>query len=114
MTFIEAIAKMEGFNADPKNIPTRDNNPGDIVSGAFTKSHGQSGTDGRFAKFPTPEAGFAALKALLTNHYLGLTVAAAVNRYAPPIENDTNHYIDIVCKLSGLRPETILTAENIG
>jgi len=114
MTFIEAIAKMEGFGANPKNIPTRNNNPGDIVAGKFTQAHGASGADGRFAVFPTAEAGFDALRALLVRHYAGSTVRDAINRYAPPIENDTDHYVNIVCKLSGLTPETILTAENIG
>jgi hypothetical protein len=114
MTFIEAIAKMEGFGAKPTNIPTRNNNPGDIIAGKFTAGHGAVGQDGRFAVFPDAATGFEALRVLLTNHYAGSTVREAVNRYAPPIENDTNHYIDIVCKLSGLKPETVLTKENIG
>lgn len=113
-TFIEAIAQMEGFGVNPHNIPTRDNNPGDIVAGKFTSAHGQTKTDGRFAVFPTAEAGFAALRALLVGHYAGSTVREAINRYAPPIENDTDHYVNIVCKLSGLTPETVLTKENIG
>lgn len=114
LTLIDAIAKMEGFGANPKNIPTRDNNPGDIVAGAFTKAHGQTGTDGRFAVFASAEDGFSALRALLTHHYVGSTVREAINRYAPPIENDTDHYVNIVCKLTGLTPDTVLTAENIG
>ena len=114
MTFIEAIAKMEGFGASPKNIPTRNNNPGDIVAGKFTAAHGATGADGRFAVFPDAETGFDALRALLVGHYAGSTVREAINRYAPPIENDTDHYVNIVCKLSGLTPETVLTQENIG
>lgn len=108
-----AIAQMEGWG-HPGNIPTRDNNPGDIVAGGFTAAHGQSGTDGRFAVFPTPAAGLAALRALLTAHYLGMTIRDAMNKYAPPVENNTNRYIDVVCELTGLTPDTILTAENIG
>lgn len=114
ITLLEAIAKMEGFGANPHNIPTRNNNPGDIVAGTFTKSHGSTGADGRFAVFPTAEAGFSALRALLTKHYAGMSLKDAINKYAPPVENNTTNYVDVVCKLTGLTPETVLNEENIG
>lgn len=124
MTFIEAIAKMEGFGANPSNIPTRCNNPGDICAGQFANAHGAipaapdphnpGGPPCRYAVFPNADAGLAALRALLTAHYAGLTVAMAVARYAPATENDTNEYIDNVCAWTGLTPLSVLTAENIG
>jgi len=114
MKFIEAIARMEGWGVKG-DIPTRDNNPGDIDNGKFAQAHGAiPNTPGRFAQFPTAEAGFAALRALLAQHYIGLTVTAALNKYAPPVENNTNRYVGCVCEWTGLTPETILTAENIG
>ena len=114
MTFIEAIARMEGWGVKG-DIPTRDNNPGDIVNGKFAQAHGAlAGTTGRFAQFPTPAAGFAALRDLLCQHYVGMTVADALNKYAPPVENNTNRYIGCVCGWTSLTPETILTVENIG
>lgn len=115
LTFIEAIAKEEGFGANPQNQPTRRNNPGDIEDGPFAQAHGALPSDGtRFAHFPDAATGFAALRALLMAHYLGLTVAAALNKWAPPVENQTNMYIGNVSKWTGLTPETVLTAENIG
>ena len=115
LTFMHAMAKMEGFGASPTNIPTRRNNPGDIEEGRFAQSHGALPSDGnRFAAWPTPDAGFAAMRALLTSAYLGLTVHDALNKWAPPVENDTSAYEAFVCKESGLQPTDILTADNIG
>lgn len=104
---------MEGWGV-AGDLPTRDNNPGDICAGSFTESEGALSAPGRFAVFATPDEGFKALRDLLTRHYLGLTVAAALNRYAPPVENDSNLYIANVCKWTGLTAETVLTAALIG
>jgi hypothetical protein len=115
LTLIEAIAKMEGFGADPENLPTRRNNPGDIVDGEFAQIHGALPSDGsRFAAFPDATTGFAALRALLTEHYLGMTVHDALNKYAPPVENDTSAYESFVCKETGCQPTDVLTAALIG
>ena len=116
MTFIEAIAKEEGYGI-AGDIPTRDNNPGDLCAGGFATAHGATGVDpknGRFAVFATPEIGFQALRVLLNKHYLGMTIHNALNKYAPPVENDTSSYEANVCKWTGLSKETVLTAENIG
>ncbi len=121
LTFIQAIARDEGFDV-PGTRPYRNNNPGDIEYGRFARAHGSAGpeilpdgTQGRFATFPTPEIGWAALKALLqSTGYLGLTVAEALNRWAPPSENQTNSYIANVVRWTDLTPETKLTAENVG
>lgn len=113
-TVIEAIARMEGWGV-AGNLPTRNNNPGDIDNGRFAQAHGaEPGTAGRFAYFPTPAAGFQALRELLLAGYVSLTLEAALNKYAPPCENQTNAYIANVCEWTGLTPETVLTAENIG
>jgi hypothetical protein len=114
LTIIQAIARMEGWGI-VGDLPTRNNNPGDIDNGRFAKAHGaEPGTSGRFAVFETPADGFSALRALLLAAYVGLTVEAALNKYAPPCENQTNAYIGNVCKWTGLTPDTILTVENIG
>ncbi len=52
----------------------RNNNPGNIEYGPFAISHGATGTDGRFAIFPTKDAGVAAMDALLAKNYKGLTI----------------------------------------
>jgi hypothetical protein len=115
-TFIEAIAREEGWGV-AGDIPTRDNNPGDIEVGGFATREGATGRDprnSRFATFATPEAGMQALRDLLTDHYLGMTIHDALNKYAPPVENDTSSYEANVCAWTGQTPETILTAELIG
>ncbi len=113
MTLIEAIARMEGWGV-PEAHPTRDNNPGDICAGEFSRAAGAAGADGRFAVFPSPDAGFKALRDLLTRHYVGMTLQAAIAKYAPACENDTARYVANVCAWTGLEPSTILTTENIG
>jgi hypothetical protein len=112
-TIMQAMAQMEGFYKSGTR-PERNCNPGDIEWGRFTQAHGATGGDPRFAIFPTVDAGFAAMRALLLSAYAGLTLAVAMNKWAPPVENQTNVYIKVVCELTGLTPDTILTAENIG
>ena len=111
-TFMEAIAQMEGFNT-PGTLPNRRNNPGDIIEGQFAQAHGALASDGsRFAAWPDAPAGFAAMRTLLTEHYLGLTVAQALNKWAPPSDgNDTSAYTAGVCEMTGLTPDTVLTSE---
>lgn len=113
MTFMEAIARQEGFYVEGTR-PNRNNNPGDIEAGKFSAAHGATGSDGRFAIFPDADSGFAAMRALLTIAYLGLTVEQALNKWAPPVENQTNIYIDHVCEWTGMQPTDVLTADNIG
>jgi hypothetical protein len=114
LTFMQAIAREEGFNA-PGTLPNRRNNPGDIEDGPFAQANGALPSDGtRFAHFPDADTGFAAMRVLLNQNYLGLTVSQALNKWAPPVENATNAYIDNVCTWTGLTPDTVLTAELIG
>jgi hypothetical protein len=104
MTLLEAMARQEGFYVKGSR-PQRNNNPGDIEYGKFARAHGAIGTDGRFAIFPDAETGFAAMRALLASAYKGLTVAEALNKYAPPVENETNVYLAHVCGWAGVTPE---------
>ena len=90
----------------------RNNNPGNIEYGKFAKAHGAIGTDGRFAVFPSYQAGRAAKEQLLFNStgYSGKTLAQAITRYAPHFENDTNGYIGTVARDTGVDPNTPLSA----
>lgn len=104
MTLCEAIAKEEGFGI-PNGRATRNNNPGDLEYGHFAIANGADKIEflnpprvPRFAHFPTAVIGFAAMRALLIMHYSGLTVRQAIMKYAPPIENQTDEYIDNICK----------------
>ena len=68
--------------------PIRNNNPGNLEYGAFAKSHGAVGSDGRYAVFPTIQSGYRCKIALLkTPKYQVLSIADAFERYAPRSEN---------------------------
>ena len=104
VSILEAIARMEGWH-DPASRCRRNNNPGNIEAGRFATAHGACGSDERFATFPTPEAGFAAMRALLSApSYENLTVAEAIARWAPANENDTAAYVRNVCEWCGCSP----------
>lgn len=108
MNFLQAVAREEGFYAVGSR-PQRNLNPGDIEWGKFAQAHGAISSDGRFAKFPTADAGFSAMKALFqAPSYKGLTVEAALNRWAPPVENQTNAYIKNVCEWAGCQPTDVI------
>lgn len=107
MTFLQAIARQEGFYAAGTR-PARNLNPGDIEYGRFAIAHGATGTDGRFAIFPTEDAGFAAMKALFRSGYSGLTVKEAINKWAPPVENDDTRYINNLCGWAGCHPDDLI------
>lgn len=89
----------------------RNNNPGNIEFGPFAKANGAIGSDGRFAVFPTYEAGRAAKEALLfsSSGYAGKTIAGAIERYAPRSDNNnTDAYISTVAGALGVDPNTPL------
>jgi hypothetical protein len=94
----------------------RNNNPGNIEFGDFARRQGAIGTDGRFAIFPTYEAGRRAKEALLFEgrNYSGLTIAQAITRYAPPSENDTAMYIRVAAAAAGVSPSTLMRDLNSG
>jgi hypothetical protein len=113
-TLLEAVATMEGFYKQGTR-PRRLNNPGDLEyrgwEGAFNGSIIYD-KDKRFAFFSTPKDGFLALAHLFTfPEYMGKTLREVFNTYAPPIENNTNNYLNSVCEMTGLFPSTILTVE---
>lgn len=73
----------------------RNNNPGNIEFGPFAKSMGAIGSDGRFAKFPSYEAGRKAQEKLLfeSKGYKDLTLSGAIRRWAPASENNVPAYL---------------------
>ena len=89
----------------------RNNNPGNIEYGQFSQRMGAIGTDGRFAVFPTLDSGTKAKEELLfgeRSNYKNLSIAAAISRYAPPSENNTQAYIAAVTNAIGVKDSTIL------
>lgn len=103
--------KQNGKQA-PRNA--RNNNPGNIEYGDFAKRHGAVASDGRFAIFPTKEAGSAAMDALLQNYKRQgrKTLRQIINRWAPSTENDTNGYVKNVAKRLGVGPDDPLDMDD--
>jgi len=87
----------------------RNNNPGNIVYGQFARENGAIGKGGRFAVFPDEETGRMAVANLLRSpRYNNLTISAAINRYAPPHENNTTRYKRQLSEITGLSIHTKL------
>lgn len=114
ITLIQAIARQEGFYKNGTRAQ-RNNNPGNINFSNFALAHSALGPDDkRYAIFPTPEVGFAALEALLkTERYRGKTLERALYMYCPPTGderglNDIKSYILNVCTWTGLTPDTVI------
>ena len=85
----------------------RNNNPGNLEYGKFALDNGAIGTDGRFAIFPDSATGFNAMANLLsTNTYQKLTIENAINRYAPPSENDIENYLKSIERQTGFSRST--------
>lgn len=95
-----------GGGIQPRGV--RNNNPLNVSALPNGQVwNGQTGTDGQYAVFATPEAGFAAadknLQAYATKHGVD-TVAGVISRWAPPGANDTPSYIATVSKTLGVDP----------
>lgn len=87
----------------------RNFNPGNIRKGNFSTSNGAIGDDGSFAIFPDKKTGQKAIEVLLRGRSYGpLTIEAAINRYAPPSENDTRSYVDFVVQQTNLNRGAVL------
>ncbi|HDC4673081.1 hypothetical protein NOX81_04705 [Enterobacter kobei] len=93
----------------------RNNNPGNLEFSKTNPWVGQTGDDGRFAKFETPEHGIRALgRNLLSYQRQGIdTVSDIITRWAPPSDNNnTDAYIQAVCAQLGVTADQQLDASN--
>lgn len=86
------------------------NNLGNIKSGgqAF---EGEAGGYGQFRTFDTPEHGASAMVQLLRRYndqQPGITLQAAIAKWAPPSENDTTSYVAAVARAAHLDPNAPL------
>lgn len=108
----QAIARYEGYGADPKNIPTANNNPGDLLFTPFTQKYGavagpttvdKNGASRTFSKFPDAQTGFAALEELLkSSSYNSLTLAQAIERWNGKNQPNNPDYIEKVSAWTGI------------
>lgn len=92
----------------PRGI--RNNNPGNIRWGSKWNGLDPEGKkkDKEFCVFVDPVFGIRALTRLLMNYYriYGIdTIRGVITRYAPSNENNTEAYINHVCKLMGVGPD---------
>lgn len=95
----------------------RNNNPGNIEYGPFTRAHGATGREpeGRFARFATAQDGLNALADKLRD-YMGHgrdSVKSIMEKYAPPGENDTEKYVAFLAKRIGVDPNAHLDPNNL-
>lgn len=94
----------------------RNNNPLNIEAGDFTESQpGFAGSDGRFARFDSPQSGMSAANKLLdiyqNKHGLN-TVAGIINRWAPASDgNNVRSYVQNVAGRLGIDPNAPIPPE---
>jgi len=89
----------------PRGI--RNNNPGNIRHGDRWRGIAAEQPDRSFITFDSPEYGIRAMGKLLVNYerlYGINTVAGLIDRWAPPIENNTQAYINSVAHSLGVSP----------
>jgi hypothetical protein len=87
----------------------RNNNPGNIRRGNFRyKGEKETSNDPAFRQFESMEWGYRAMFVLLhtyaTKHGCR-TLRQMINRYAPPVENNTENYIRRVVYATRLAPD---------
>lgn len=103
--------------APDANLPRgyRNMNPGNIEDGPFSRSQpGYAGSDGRFAKFASMDAGTGAMGKLLDSYgNRGLTtVNGIINRWAPSSDgNNVSAYAANVSKQLGIGPDDPIPPE---
>ena len=103
------IAKAQAYDGVPTNAPRgiRNNNPGNIDFNSRVNWIGQLGDDGRFIVFDTPQHGIRAIARILKTYrtkYDINSINGIISRWAPPVENDTQSYVNSVSKRVGLLP----------
>jgi len=91
----------------------RNNNPGNLRNTEYSQNKGSIGQDYRgFAVFGTLDQGVKAMSDLLFSSpkYQGLTIDQALNRYAPPEDdNNTKGYINTITQALGVSADTKLS-----
>lgn len=99
--------KLKELGAMSGNIPRgiRNNNPLNIDKSSSNWQGKTEGQDTRFETFVSPEYGIRAGAKILLNYqklYKLYTMEDIFNRYAPPIENNTNAYAEHMAKALGI------------
>jgi hypothetical protein len=88
-------------------IGLRNNNPGNLIESGISWE-GKIGSNGGFVVFDDVAWG---IRAFATNFYSSITrygtdtLRKYITRYAPPNENDTERYIQLVSQKTGISPD---------
>lgn len=113
----------EKINFSTASRGVRNNNPGNIevgeawqgiATGADILSHQKNET--RFVVFKNPEFGVRAITKILQTYRVkyGLnTVRGIINRWAPPVENNTDDYVEFVSKFMNVNPDDKLDTSKV-
>ncbi len=102
----------------------RNHNPGNIEFGAFARQFGATGSDGRFAQFPSDAAGAAAMGALIRRKYAaGLNTIRRMYYGNGASDGWLGHGADLarqgpasvaaVSRMTGLSPDALLSPEQL-
>jgi len=92
----------------------RNNNPGNIEKGDNWRGMASEQTDSRFITFVKPEYGIRAMARIIKNYkkkYNVNTIYKIIERWAPPIENDTENYAAFVAKQVGVSAHDPISIE---
>lgn len=100
----------------------RNNNVGNIRAVKSNKWQGkipiEKNTDAgkSFEQFVSVAYGIRAMLILIGNYINGgfNTIEKVINKYAPPVENNTKKYIDYVAKKTGVSKDTVISELDYG
>lgn len=94
----------------------RNHNPLNIRKGNNWQGEASVSLDKEFETFINDEYGFRAAFRIIHNGFKAKpprdTIRKIVNRWAPPIENNTANYISFVSKQTGIDPDTRIVYEH--
>lgn len=99
----------------PRGI--RNHNPGNIdrTGDKWQGMAADQSSDKRFVVFVAPHWGIRALAKVLLSYQRkhGLkTIRGIIDRWAPPVENNTDAYVDQVAKACGVEPDDTIDIHN--
>jgi len=92
------------------SVAWRNNNPGNIKKSKFAMDNGAIGETDKWAVFPDERTGLNAVKKLLkTKNYNGLTISAAIHKWAPFSDgNNPTKYSENVSRMTQLPADTVI------
>jgi hypothetical protein len=102
----QLIATEEGFFRQGTQ-PERKHNPGDLRHSPHSSHEGEGADD--IGIIDTEDHGWEDLERQLQLYAArGLTLEETIAEFAPPSENDTTHYLQMVCEGLGLDSVTLV------